>query len=35
MEFVIVIPENLRATFRFGDTEQLLAAGENRICCAL
>ena len=35
IEFVITVPENLRAMFRFADKEQLLAAGETRISCKL
>ena len=35
VDFVIMIPENLKAEFRFGETQQNLTAGENRISCAL
>ena len=35
IDFVICIPDGLTAEFRFGDTKQNLAVGENRISCAL
>jgi len=35
VDFVIVIPENLNAVFRFGDKEIILDAGENCITAAI
>lgn len=35
IDFVVCIPDGLTAEFRFGDTKQNLAVGENRISCTL